>query len=112
MTVAPRVDARVDGASELRIFLNITLPMTKPILAVNTLNAFIRAYTSWSWAILVCQDKDYWTLAVWLYQMSMTWREYPYVLMAGFVIASIPTAIVFLSCQKIIMRGIVIPSMK
>jgi ABC-type glycerol-3-phosphate transport system permease component len=39
-------------------------------------------------------------------------RDQPFVIMAGFVAASIPTALVFIFCQKIILRGIVIPSMK
>jgi ABC-type glycerol-3-phosphate transport system permease component len=104
--------ASIDGASELQVMWMVTLPLTKPILAINSLNAFIQAYNSWEWALIVCQDQQYWTLAVWLYQMQMIWQNYPYVVMAGFVIASIPTAIVFISCQKIILRGIVIPSMK
>ncbi len=104
--------AALDGAPEWQVFLRITLPMTTPILAINSLTAFIHAYNSWQWALIVCQDEDYWTLAVWLYQMQTLWRDYPYVIMAGFVIASIPTAIVFISCQKIILRGIVIPTMK
>jgi len=104
--------ATIDGAGEWQMFLAVTLPMTKPILAVNCLNAFIRAYGGWSWALLVCQDKSYWTLSVWLYQMSQIWSRYPWLVMSGFVIASIPTAVVFIACQKVIMRGIVVPSMK
>jgi ABC-type glycerol-3-phosphate transport system permease component len=104
--------ASIDGASELQVMWMVTLPLTKPILAINTLNAFIVAYNSWEWALIVCQNENYWTLAVWLYQMQALWQQYPYVIMAGFVIASVPTAIVFISCQKIILRGIVIPSMK
>jgi ABC-type glycerol-3-phosphate transport system permease component len=36
----------------------------------------------------------------------------PYMVMAGFVIASIPTLLVFIFCQRIILRGIIIPTMK
>jgi multiple sugar transport system permease protein len=42
--------ATIDGAREWQIFLNISLPMITPILAVNALNAFIAAYNSWEWA--------------------------------------------------------------
>ena len=63
-------------------------------------------------ALLVCQKREYWTLAVWLYQVQQAWVNTPYVVMAGFVLASIPTAIIFIICQKIILRGIVIPAMK
>ena len=86
--------------------------MTAPILAVNALNAFIHAYSSWEWAFLVCQKESHWTLAVWMYQMSQTMSHSPWCVMAGFVAVSIPTAIVFLACQKAILRGIVLPSMK
>jgi ABC-type maltose transport system permease subunit len=53
----------------------------------------------------VCGD-DYlsgqkmWTIAVWLYQASTWWSATPWVISAGFVIASIPTLIIFVSCQK------------
>ncbi len=104
--------AAIDGANELTVFLKITLPMTTPILAVNALNSFIAAYNSWEWAFLVCQKESHWTLAVWMYQMSQQFAGQPWCVMAGFVLVSIPTAIVFLACQKIILRGIVLPSMK
>ncbi len=104
--------ATIDGAGEWTVFRKITLPMTTPILAVNALNSFIHAYSSWEWAFLVCQKESHWTLAVWMYQMSQTMSHSPWCVMAGFVTISIPTAIVFLACQKIIMRGIVLPSMK
>lgn len=105
--------AAIDGASEWTVFARITLPMTTPILAVNALNAFIHAYSSWEWAFLVCHRESHWTLAVWMYQMSAeTFAGQPWCVTAGFVLVSIPTAAVFLACQKVIMRGIVLPSMK
>lgn len=104
--------AAIDGASEWTVFAKITLPMTTPILAVNALNSFVAAYNSWEWAFLVCQKESNWTLAVWMYQMSQQMGGSPWCVMAGFVVVSIPTAVVFLACQKIILRGIVLPSMK
>ena len=104
--------AAIDGAGEWTVFAKITLPMTTPILAVNALNHFVAAYNSWEWAFLVCQKESQWTIAVWMYQMSQEMAGQPWCVMAGFVIVSIPTALVFLFCQKIILRGIVLPSMK
>ena len=104
--------AAIDGAGEWTVFSKITLPMTTPILAVNALNHFIAAYNSWEWAFLVCQRESQWTVAVWMYQMSREMAGQPWCVMAGFVIVSIPTALVFLLCQKVILRGIVLPSMK
>jgi ABC-type glycerol-3-phosphate transport system permease component len=104
--------AAIDGAGEWTVFSKITLPMTTPILAVNALNHFIAAYNSWEWAFLVCQKESQWTIAVWMYQMSQEMAGQPWCVMAGFVLVSIPTALVFLLCQKVILRGIVLPSMK
>ena len=88
------------------------MPLVKPILAINCLNAFIIAYNGWEWAMIICQDKEMWTIAVWLYQASIWWVNSPWIVSAGFIIASIPSLVVFLACQKIILRGIVIPTMK
>ena len=103
--------AAIDGASEVRMFAMITLPLTKPILAVIALHAFIVSYGSFMWAFLVCQDPDMWTLMVWLYQFNTQNPSQP-LMFAAIVVASIPTLLVFISCQRIILRGIVIPSMK
>ena len=104
--------AAIDGAGEWTVFRRITLPMTTPILAVNALNSFMHAYSSWEWAFLVCQKESHWTLAVWMYQMSQTFAHQPWCVMAGFVLVSVPTAAAFLLCQRVILRGIVLPSMK
>ena len=104
--------ATIDGASEMQIFRIVAMPLVKPILAINCLTAFIIAYNGWQWALIICQDKSMWTIAVWLYQASSWWANSPWIVSAGFVIASVPTLVLFLSCQKIILRGIIIPSMK
>lgn len=104
--------ASIDGAKEFQIFRIVAMPLVKPILAINCLMAFIGAYNGWEWALIICQDKDMWTIAVWLFQASTWWSASPWIVSAGFIVASIPTLLVFVSCQKIILRGIVIPTMK
>ncbi len=104
--------ATIDGAKEYQIFKMVAMPMVKPILAINCVNAFIMAYNGWEWALIICQDQDMWTLAVWMYQASQWWVDAPWIVSSGYVVVSIPTMIVFLSCQRMILRGIVIPTMK
>jgi len=105
--------ATIDGAGELQIFAQITMPMMKPILAIQSLSAFLWAYNSWEWALIICQKKSMWTMAVWMYQAdSSWWADMPWLATAGYVVISIPTLLIFLFCQKIILRGIIIPSMK
>jgi ABC-type glycerol-3-phosphate transport system permease component len=104
--------AAIDGASEMTVFSKITLPLIKPILAVMALNTFMATYSSWEWALLVCQKKDLWTLSVWLYQFGTMPATQQWVAMASYVVASIPVLLVFLLCQNIILRGIILPQMK
>ena len=104
--------ATIDGAPEWRVFLSIALPLVKPILAVSALDAFILAYNGWAWAIIVCQDRSLWTMAVWTYQFYQTTGDQPFAVMAAFIANSIPVFLVFLFCQKIILRGIILPQLK
>ena len=100
----------MDGASEARMFLQITLPLSKPILAVIALQAFAGAYGGFMWAFLICQKPEMWTAMVFLWQLGN--ESYQSVWMAGLVVAAMPTLLVFVFCQKIILRGIIVPTMK
>jgi multiple sugar transport system permease protein len=104
--------ATIDGAPEWRVFFSIALPLVKPILAVSALNAFLMAYNGWDWAIIVCQDRKIWTMAVWTYQFYQTTGDQPFAVMAAFIANSIPVFVVFLLCQKVILRGIILPQLK
>ncbi len=99
--------AQIDGASELTMFWHITLAMSKPILAVLALSAFVGAYSNFMLAFILCQSPKMWTMMVYLYQLQQ--RSTPGVSYAALVIASIPTMLVFVFCQRLIIRGIVVP---
>ncbi|MBN2562811.1 MAG: ABC transporter permease subunit, partial [Phycisphaerae bacterium] len=99
--------ASIDGASEWTMFWQITMSLSKPILSVIALNAFTLAYSNFMFALLICQDEQMWTLMVWLYQLQQ--RSGQGVMYASLIIAAIPTFIIFVFCQNIIMRGIVVP---
>ncbi|MGQ9454813.1 MAG: ABC transporter permease subunit [Armatimonadota bacterium] len=100
----------IDGASEALMFRKITIPMSKPIFAVIALQSFTSAYGAFMYAMLVCQDPKMWTMMVWLYQLQISAPQY--VTMAALTVAAIPTLLVFILAQNVIMRGIIIPSYK
>jgi len=99
--------AQIDGASEVRIFLQITMSLSKPILAVIGLQTFQAAYSNFMMALLYCQDENMWTIMPWLYQLQS--NSCQGVIFTSLIIAAIPTFLVFAFCQNIIMRGIVVP---
>ena len=100
----------MDGAGEAVIFWKVTMPLVKPFLAYLALGAFTAAYAAFAFAFILCPDPKMWTLMVYLQQMEQ-WASQP-IQFAGFVLASIPTLIVFITCQRVIMHGIVLPTEK
>ncbi len=101
----------LDGASELRMFWTITLPLSRPIFAVIGLGAFSAAYGGFLYAMTICQDHKMWTIMVWLYELQSSGAPM-YVMMAALTLAALPTLLVFVLTQNVIMKGIILPSFK
>jgi multiple sugar transport system permease protein len=100
----------LDGATEITLFRRITIPLSLPIFSVIALNAFTGSYGAFLFALVTCQDPRMWTLMVWLYNLQASAPQY--VIMAALTLAALPTLLVFLLAQKVIMRGIILPSFK
>jgi multiple sugar transport system permease protein len=102
--------ADIDGANEWQIFWGFTMNLSKPILAVIALNAFIGAYSAFFFALILAPDQNMWTLMVWIYQLRQT--AGPGIVYASLLITAVPTLVVYLCAQNVILRGIVVPSEK
>lgn len=102
--------ADIDGASEWQIFWGFTMSLSKPILAVIALNAFISAYSAFFFALILAPDQQMWTLMVWIYQMQQ--NAGPAIVSASLLLTALPTLLVYLCAQNVILRGIVVPSDK
>jgi multiple sugar transport system permease protein len=99
--------ARVDGASDLRIFASISLPLVKPALAVMAINTFLSSWNSFLYPLVLTDSDEMRTLPVGLAlisqgEHSVDWGH----LMAGSSIAALPVISVFLIFQRQIVRGI------
>ena len=102
--------AAIEGASELCIFRNVAMALSKPILAVVALNAFHAAWMSFMYPLIVCPDENMHVLAVWLHRFQ---RGAPGpAVFASILVASIPSLLVFLAAQNTIMKGIAVPAEK
>jgi len=102
--------AEIDGASEWVTFWNITMTLSKPILAVIALSTFVGAYGTFFYALILAPDPKMWTIMVYIYQLRQSVS--PPVIYASLIVTAIPTLIIFVTCQRIILRGIVVPSEK
>jgi multiple sugar transport system permease protein len=99
--------ATIDGAGEWTMFWNLSMALSTPILAVLALSAFTAAYGNFMFAFILCPDEKMWTLMVFLYQLQ--YRGHMGLTFAALLVAAIPTFLVFVFCQNIIIRGIVVP---
>ena len=102
--------ADIDGASEWTKFWMLTMNLSKPILAVMALGAFTGAYSAFMMALVIIPDQKMWTIMVWIFQLQSGSSQS--VVYASLVIAAIPTFIIFVLCQNVIMQGIVVPTEK
>ncbi|MBX3120128.1 MAG: carbohydrate ABC transporter permease [Fimbriimonadaceae bacterium] len=98
---------QLDGAKETTMMMRIAIPLSRPVLGYLALIAFMGAYSSFMYAFLVAQDQRMWTLMVWIYQLQNVAPRA--VVMAALTVAAIPTLVVFLAAQGVIMKGIVLP---
>jgi multiple sugar transport system permease protein len=103
-------NAEMEGAKETTMMFKITLPLSKPVMAVIALTSFMAAYSAFMFAFLVAQDERMWTMTVWIYQLQA--RAPKAVMMAALTLAAIPTLLVFLAAQRVILRGIILPGEK
>lgn len=101
---------QIDGAKETTMMMRIALPLSRPVLGYLALMAFMGAYGAFLYAFLVAQDQRIWTLMVFIYQLQNTAPKA--VMMAALALAALPTVLVFLFAQRVIMRGIILPGEK
>jgi multiple sugar transport system permease protein len=101
---------QIDGAKETTMMFRIAVPLSRPVLGYLALLAFMGAYGAFIYAFLVAQDQHIWTLMVWIYNLQ-TYAPKA-VTMAALCVAALPTLVVFLFAQRVIMRGIILPNEK
>ena len=104
--------ARIDGASELRIFWRIIVPLVKPALATLGTFAFIGAWNNFLWPLLVLNSRELMTLPLGINSMKSLYADNTNLLMAGAAVAVIPMLIVFIFLQRYFIQGIALTGLK
>ena len=99
--------ARMDGAGNFRIFIEIIMPLSKPIIAVIALFSFTGPLGDFILSSTILRTPDKYTLPIGLYnlvveKMGASYTTYA----AGAVLIAIPVAILYLSLQKYFVSGL------
>ncbi len=107
--------ARIDGASNFRIYWQISLPLVAPILVVQGITTFMWNYNNFMWPLIAIQDEEKFTLARSLGELMNRGQQlvenFP-ITLAGAVLVSAPMIILFFLLQKYIIGGIAVGGMK
>lgn len=98
--------ARIDGASEWRIFWRIMLPLCRPALAVVAIFSIIWRWNDFLWPLIIAQDERVYTLPVALARFNGQ-QVVPFnLVLAMSVLTILPVVIIFLVLQRHILTGI------
>lgn len=96
--------AMVDGAGTWRLFWQIVMPMSGPIVAVVSLLAVMGAWKEFLWPMIAISDTEQQPLAVALPRLAESAEQNQVI--AGMLIATIPPLVIFFVFQRHIVRGI------
>jgi multiple sugar transport system permease protein len=104
--------AVIDGASRLKVFFKIIIPMIKPAMTTVTVLTFMGNWNSYLWPLIVLTSKDKMTLTVGLSLLNGQYSSDYNMLMAGAIISIIPMIIVYAFSQKHIEVGFNVGGLK
>lgn len=100
--------ARVDGAGEIRIVLQFVVPLIKPAMVTLAVFMFVYAWNNFLWPVTLLKSEELYPVVLTVnrlmaYTMSFDFRN---VVLAGTLVASLPTLIIFVLTQRVFVQGI------
>lgn len=105
--------ARIDGAGEFRIYLQIVIPLMKPAFAALGILSFVQRWGDYMWPLIVLQDKAHQTLPLILALMTTPGNPIDYgATIVGAVIVMIPVLVMFLCFQRNFIDGMLSGAVK
>ena len=104
--------ARIDGASEWRIFFQIILPLSGAPLAALGIFAFLGNWDSYLWPLVVLNSPDRQTLPLVLAGLRNLWWTRYEMWSAGSMLTVIPVMIIYAIASRYFIRGIAMTGMK
>ena len=105
--------ARIDGASEWRIFRQIVIPITVPVLATLGILTFLGSWNNFLYPLVMAQEPQMYTLPVALATFATGQYQADHgMLMAGSVVLVVPVVIIFVLFQRWITEGIATTGLK
>lgn len=102
--------ARMDGAGDFKIFYKVILPLLRPVLMVVALFTFTAAWNDFLWPSIVFNDIEMMPITPGLQLLQGMYQAQPAHLMAGALVAIVPTFILYLFAQKYFLQSMALSS--
>lgn len=104
--------ARLDGASEFRIYWSIVLPLAKPILATLATFMFMSTWNDFMWPLIILSGQEHHTLPVAIANLVGEHVQDVELMMASSVVTVLPVLLLFIVLQRYYIAGIMAGSVK
>ncbi len=99
--------ARIDGLSEPAIFVHMYMPVMKSSYAAAAIITFMNSWNNYLWPLVALQNPDSRTIPLVFSAMGSSYTPDYGMIMAGIVLATLPTGILFFAMQKHFVAGMV-----
>lgn len=104
--------ARIDGASEFRVYWNIIVPLISPALAALAVLEFTFIWNDYFWAIVLTQGAEAMPVTAGLNSLNGQWVYNQHLVSAGSIIAALPPVLMFFLMQKHFIAGLTLGAVK
>lgn len=104
--------AVIDGAGHLRYLTTVVLPLSRPALGTLAIYAFVNTWNQFFWPLLVTNDKNMRTVQIGIAMLQQEEAAQWNIVMAGAVLALLPTFLLLIIGQKQLIRGLTAGALK
>lgn len=104
--------ARMDGASEFRIYWSVILPLARPALATVAIFEFIARWRDYLGPLIYLNDQNLYTLSLGIYEYRSQYGAEWGLLMAASVLITLPIILLFFFLQRTFVQGIALTGIK
>lgn len=104
--------ARIDGCSEFRIYWDVVMPVSRPMIGAFCLIGFMGSWNNFLWPQIILHHSDRFTLPIGLNRLVDLYQQQYGMLMAGTLVSVLPVIVLFLLLQREFVAGLTAGAVK
>ena len=104
--------ARIEGASEFRVYCNIIMPLVLPALAALAVLEFTFIWNDYFWALVLVQGDEARPVTLGIQALRGRWTASWHLISAGSIVAALPPVLLFFMLQKHFITGLTLGAIK